>query len=75
MADIIDGIFNTGEEPEEEVTVEMILDAARDQGLEDCIVIGRTGEQTMWFNSTSADLREIFWDLEMIRYHILREDV
>lgn len=48
-----------------------ILECARNAGLEAVVILGWTGEDTLYFSSSYSELRDVLWDVELVKKHLL----
>jgi hypothetical protein len=56
--------------PNADMPADVVLDGAKDQELDACLVIG-TGDEGTYIGSTTADITKAMWLLERARHHLM----
>lgn len=55
----------------EDAPVDNVIDAAKEQDLTDVIVLGHKSDGELYFATTSADAKEILYDLEKAKFVLM----
>lgn len=53
-----------------DMPADVVLDGAKEQALDACLVIG-TGDQGIYIGSTTADITKAMWLLERAKHHLM----